>query len=159
MKKTMLWAIMAVVAIVLMSSFGFNIGGTVETLRVPAEYAGNELYVCPAADSTWDTIAGSLKLFTRPIMIMFFFVVMLLAAVWGWAMYQNLLKDKFDAKSFKNPWAYTKLTFWAAIIIVLLTMTPNYFRTVHLKNNNSNWILCDNNTPGALPVHASMVTE
>lgn len=77
--------------------------------------------------------------------------------MWSWALYQNLLKDKFVRDAYKTPWEFTKLLFWAVVIITMLTMTPNHFRTVHLDGASGDWILCDNNTPGARVVRADSV--
>ncbi len=156
MKQTMTFAILALVAIIIMSSFNINLSST-PVVSVAADVAGTELYVCPAASMTWDSIATAIHPFIRPIMIMFFFAVMMLLTVWGWAMYQNLLKDKFDRKSFATPWAFTKLTFWAGVIILLMVMTPNYFRSVTVTGDNRAWVLCENNSPGAVAVRADAV--
>jgi hypothetical protein len=72
-------------------------------------------------------------------------------------MYQNLLKDKFVRDAFKKPWAATKMLFWALVVVLLLVKTPNYFRTVHVDGTNTNWVLCESNTPGARAVRADAV--
>ena len=82
---------------------------------------------------------------------------MFLIVVWAWAMYQSLLKDKFNRDKFIKPWSYTKMLFWAIMIVYILMMTPNYFRTVHVSGSTSNWDMCDGTMPGAKAVRASMV--
>lgn len=157
MKQAMMWAIMAMIAIILMASFGFHLGGAPDVVTVPGNISGTELYVCPVASNAWDSISVAMRPFTRGLVIIYSFVVMVLVALWGWAMYQNLLKDKFDSKSFVNAWKFTKLTFWAGLILLILVKTPNYYRTVHLAGDGTAVVLCENNTPNALAVPASSV--
>ncbi len=156
MKPTMLFAIVMLAAIVLISSFGLQFAATTP-ISVPENMAGSVLYVCPMASSTWDSVAKSLEPFVRPITVGFFFAAMLLMFSWGWALYQNLLKDSFKRESFKNPWAFTKMWFWAGIIILLAVATPNHFRAVHLSGVPDQYVLCDNDTPGARAVRADAV--
>ncbi len=157
MKQTMMWAIMALTAIVMMSEFNLHLFPAAKTVSVSPSMAGTELYVCPAASSTWDSIAQTMGTFSDYIIIGFFFAVMVILFVWGWAMYQNLLNDKFDRKSFSNPWKYTKLAFWSAVIVLLLLATPNHFRRVNITGATGEWVLCENNTPGARAVRATAV--
>jgi len=156
MKQTMVFAIMALTAIVLMSSFGLQLdhGAAIE---IPASAVGHALYVCPGASATWDSIARALHPFVRYIIIGFSFAAILLMFSWGWALYQNLLKDSFKRDAFKNPWAFTKIWFWAAVIVILVAMTPNYFRTVRITGAPGQWVMCDSNTPGAAAVRADAV--
>lgn len=156
MKPTMLFAIVMLAAIVLISSFGLQFAATTP-ISVPENMAGSVLYVCPMASSTWDSVAKSLEPFVRPITIGFFFAAMLLMFSWGWALYQNLLKDSFKRESFKNPWAFTKMWFWAGIIVLLAAATPNHFRAVHLTGAPDQYVLCDNDAPGARAVRADAV--
>jgi hypothetical protein len=156
MKPTMLFAIVMLSAIVLMTAFNFTL--TPVATETAARVAGPEiLYVCPAESSVWDTLANALGYFTRPIVIAFCFAVILLLFTWGWALYQNLLKDKFVRDAFKTPWAFTKMLFWGAVAIFILIRTPDSFRIVHIDGATGDWVLCDNNTPGARAVHADKV--
>lgn len=156
MKPTMLFAIVLLTAIILMTSFDIQLSPT-QPLVVAPEVAPTTLYVCPAASKTWDMLAQAFGQFTRPLIIGFFFAVILLCFSWAWAMYQNLLKDKFVRDAFKTPWAATKLLFWAVVILSMLAFTPNYFRSVRVDGTNSNWVLCENNTPGARAVRSDTV--
>lgn len=156
MKKTMMFAIMLLIAIVLMVSFDVRLPVRgMDTSVAPA--MPDMLYVCPAASGFWDSLSNGFSHFRKPIVMGFFFGAMILTSVWLWALYQNLLKDKFNRDSFKNPWAFTKLLFWAVIIIYLIMMTPNYFRSVHLTMTNGNWVLCENTSPNAKAVPAGSV--
>ncbi len=156
MKPTMLFAVVLLTIIVLMSSFGIQLSPS-EPLALSASAAPNTLFICPAASNTWDTLANGLRQFTRPLMIGFFFALILLCFSWAWAMYQNLLKDKFVRDAFKTPWAATKLLFWAVVLVSMLVLTPNYFRSVQVSGRAGQWVLCENNTPGALAVPADSV--
>lgn len=156
MKPTMLFAIVMLTAIVLITSFGLHMSATTP-VAVPAGLQWAVLYVCPAASSTWDAVAHSIAPFGRSIIMAFFFAAMILMFSWGWALYQNLLKDSFKRESFKNPWAFTKMLFWAGVIVLMASMTPNHFRRVHITGANGEWVLCENNTPGARAVRASAV--
>lgn len=152
----MLFAIVMLTAIVLITSFDLQFGASTP-VAVPESMAANVLYVCPVASGTWDAVARALMPFTRSITIGFLFAAMILMFSWGWALYQNLLKDSFKRESFKNPWAFTKMWFWAGVIILIMALTPNHFREVHLTGSTSSYVLCDNNTPGARAVRASAV--
>ncbi len=156
MKQTMMFAIIALTAIVLVSSFGLQLDPTTP-IQVPQSAVGHELYVCPVASPTWDSIATALNPFVRTIVVAFFFAAMLIMFTWGWALYQNLLADKFKRDAYKNPWAFTKIWFWAGVIVLLAVMTPNHFRTVQITGASGQWVLCDNNTPGAVAVRADAV--
>ena len=156
MKQTMLVVIMTLAAIILMVAFDITLLPTHNTAPV-SEIAPNMLYVCPGAASPWDSIANGLSMFKKPIIIGFLFALILLIAVWAWALYQNLLKDKFNRDAFKSPWAYTKMLFWAVMIVYILMMTPNYFRTVRITGSQDNWVMCDGTSQGAHAVKASMI--
>lgn len=156
MKPTMMFAVIMVTAIVVMVSFNISLAPNAPII-LNDTVAPNALFVCPVTDSIWTQIAAGIGRFARPLKIALFFSIMILIAVWLWALYQNLLKDKFDRGAYKNPWAFTKLLFWASIIVFMLIRTPDSFRIVHLDGNNGTWVLCDNNTPGAKAVHADKV--
>lgn len=156
MKPTMMFAVIMLTAIVLMTAFNINLGSG-DIVSISAENAPNALYVCPAASTLWDRMATGFAIFKRPLTIGFYFSVMVLFFIWGWALYQNLLKDKFVRDAFKTPWAFTKLLFWAVVVVSLLLATPNHYRTVHLTGASGDWVLCDFNSPGAKAVRASAV--
>ena len=93
MKPTMLFAIVLLTSIVLMTAFNINLSPTTP-ITLSADAAPTALFVCTAASNTWDMLANGLSQFTKPLIIAFFFAVILLCFSWAWAMYQNLLKDK-----------------------------------------------------------------
>ncbi len=154
MKPSMLFAIIMLTAIVIATSFGLHLM-PYAPISVPPAAAGNALFVCPAANTTFDSIAMALQPFNKYLVIGYFFVVMLLMFSWGWALYQNLLNDKFKRGEFSNPWKLTKFTFWAGVILLVFAMTPNHFRTIKINGAPGQWVLCENTTPGARAVRAS----
>ena len=156
MKPTMLFAIMAMISIVLMAGFGLTLGPS-DAIRLSTQNAANALYVCPADSGAWASVAGNIHPFARVVSIVFIFCIVLLIFSWSWALYQNLLKDKFNRDSFKQPWGYTKMLFWAGVIALMLFYTPNHFRSVRVTGLQGDWVLCQNNTPGTQAVRASAV--
>ena len=156
MKPVMLWAIIALAAIAIVASFGFQLGQTAMP-EMSEELASNILFVCPGTDSTWESISFGIGPFMRYIVGGFFFAAVLLLFGWGWQLYQNLLNDKFKRESFKNIWGFTKVWFWALVIVMLIFYTPNRFRRVEITGAEGNWVLCEGNNPDARAVHASAV--
>lgn len=152
----MIFAIIALTTIAVAASFGIQLIPS-PTVQIPASAAGHALYVCNADDITWDSIAIAMRPAMRYITLTFFFAVMLLMFNWGWAMYQNLIADKFNQSKFSTPWKFTKFVFWAAVIVAILAATPNHFKTVHIKGADGDWVLCERNSPGAVAVRADAV--
>lgn len=147
MKPTMIFALAMVTLIALMASFDVHLGNIAPTIRVPENMLGDVLYICPAVSSGWDSAAEILRTIQTPITIAVFFAMTMLLFTWGWALYQNLLKDKFNRNMFLKPWGFTKLLFWAVVILLLATNTPNHYRAVHIRGVAGNFVLCENNTP------------
>lgn len=156
MKPLMLFAIVALVSIIIVVSFGLQLMPNAP-IALTAESAANALYICPTTSAFWDAFATALVPFHRYFIIGLFFVVMLLMFSWGWALYQNLLSDSFKRDSFKKPWQMTKFTFWVSVIVLLFVMTPNYYRSVTVDGLNGRYVLCESNTPGARAVRADAV--
>ena len=156
MKKGLLYSIIALAAIVIVAAFHMQLGN-IDSNLVSESAAGNVLYVCPGTSSAWDSVAFALRPFTNYIVAAFFFCIMLLAFGWGWQLYQNLIADKFKRDAFKNIWTYTKWTFWALVIAMLVLITPNHFRRVEITGHGDNWVMCDANMPGARAVRADAV--
>lgn len=156
MKPLMLFAIVVLVAIVIVVSFGLQLEPSAP-IEFASDAAANVLYVCPGTSAFFDNFANNLQPVHHILIIVLFAVIMLLAFSWGWALYQNLLTDSFKRETFKKPWQLTKITFWAAIIVTIFVMTPNYFRTVHVDGTVTEWVLCDADTPGARAVRADAV--
>ncbi|HOY47593.1 MAG: hypothetical protein JW985_02650 [Alphaproteobacteria bacterium] len=153
----MLFSVVLITAIILASSFGLHIMPIDSIYKLSTDVAANALYVCPVADNTWDSISHALRPGVFYINMFFFFALMLLVFSWGWALYQNLLKDSFKQDAFKNVWGFTKMLFWSAVIITILVLTPNHYKSVHVQGAKGEWILCESNSPGAIPVRANAV--
>ncbi len=156
MKPLMMFSIIAIAGIILAASFGLRILPI--TSPLPAGIDSAEiLFVCPAENASWIQISETLSQGTRYIVMVFSFVGMLLLFSWGWALYQNLLKDKFVGDAYKKPWKLTKVTFWLAIVVIILVMTPNFFRRVEILGAPGNWVLCEESDAGARAVRSSAV--
>ena len=156
MKKGLLYAAIALAAIVIVAGFSMQLG-TPPDFHIPESGADEVLFVCPMASTTWDSIALVLHPFSKYIVSAFFFAVVLLLFGWGWQLYQNLITDKFKRESFKTIWGLTKFTFWAGVVVWLLLATPNSFRRVERTDVGGDWILCESTTDGAKPVLAKYV--
>ncbi len=156
MKPLMLFAIVILVAIVIVVSFGLQLAPN-DPIQLAADSAAHALYVCPTTSGFFDAFAAALQPFYRYLVIAFFAVVMLLMFSWGWALYQNLLSDSFKRDSFKKPWQLTKFIFWIVVIVLLLVMTPNHFRMVTIDGQTTPYVLCESDTPGALAVRSDAV--
>lgn len=143
----MIFALAMLTLVLLMASFDVHLGSIAPTVHIPDKMLPQALYVCPAASHGWDSAAEILKTLKTPVLIGEFFAVTMLLFTWGWVLYQNLLKDKFDRNMFVKPWGFTKLLFWAVVILLIVTNTPNRYRTVHIRGVEGNFVLCENNTP------------
>ena len=156
MKKSMISVIIFLTAIVLMATFEFSLGpGTV--INVPADMRGRALFICPAEDSLWTSLAMGFGHFYKYITIGFFFAAIILVFMWGWALYQNLLKDSFKREDFSTPWSFTKLLFWAGVIMILVFNTPNKYRAVSVTNKPGDWVLCEDSSTDARAVNTNLV--
>jgi hypothetical protein len=139
-----------------MASFDFSLDGSAP-ITVPESVRGGVLFVCPATSGFWDALASGFAPFTRYIVIGFFFAAIILTFMWGWALYQNLLKDSFNKDSFSKPWAFTKMLFWAGVIFMLVLNTPNRYRSVTISGTPGDWVLCENSSAGARVVNTDLV--
>jgi hypothetical protein len=147
MKPMMIFVLAMMTLIILMSFFDVHLGNITPTVVVPENMLGDVLYVCPAESDGWDAASEILKSIKTPLLIGVFFAVMMLLFNWGWALYQNLLKDKFNRNMFLQPWGFTKILFWAIVVLLLAVNTPNHYRRVHVRGYSGDLVLCDNNTP------------
>lgn len=150
-KKPGLLFVVCLLAIILLAvSFNMDFGGH-PAVKLPTGINPDDvLYVCPAEDDgALAQFASALHVVGKYAYLMFAFMVLVLVFSWGWALYQNLLKDKFNADAYKNSWDLTKVVFWLAIVFYVLFMTPNYFRKVEVRGRGTNWVLCENTSEGA----------
>lgn len=159
MKPTMVTAICLLTAIIIVSSFGLQLDPVDVSSQISGAASANTLYVCPINSSIWDPIAAGFSQFATFFKVILAACLIVLSFSWGWAFYQNLLKDKFDGDKYKQPWGLTKMLFWGVVVIFMLMMTPNYFRTVHINGTNQDYILCEAGDNNARAVPADTVTH
>ena len=160
-KKPGLFLAVSVLAIIILAaSFDIHLGGAGQIHLRAGVNPGNVLYVCPVSNITFDALAKSFSVLSKQVYLLFTFALIILVFSWGWALYQNLLKDKFSADVYKNPWGLTKIFFWAMVIVTIIMVTPNYFRTVHVhvKGHTYDYVLCESNSVGARPINERAVT-
>lgn len=156
MKKSMISAIIVLTIIILMATFDLSLDGRTPT-PIPESVIDTSLFICPAVSGFWETMSAGFGAFSRYILIGFFFGAIILTFMWGWALYQNLLKDEFKKDMFSKPWGFTKLLFWAGIIILLVINTPNHYRKVQVSGRTGVWVLCESTSTGAITVPADSV--
>jgi hypothetical protein len=159
-KPGLFLSVSVLAAIILATGFGFHLGGS-EAIRLRAGInPGDVLYVCPVSNDIFDSLSQSFSMLSQQVYVLFTFALIVLAFSWGWALYQNLLKDKFSADVYKNPWALTKIFFWAMVVVTIIMVTPNYFRTVHvhIKGHTYDYVLCESNSTGARAINERAVT-
>ena len=149
-KPGLLFVVSILAIVVLAASFKMGFGGN-EPIHLPDGIDPDSvLYVCPAGvKSAWTQISTVLHSVGKNVYLFFAFMVLVLCFTWGWALYQNLLKDKFNPDAYKNSWDFTKIVFWMAVVFFILFMTPNHFRTVKVQGSSADWVLCENTSDGA----------
>ncbi len=153
-KPGLLYSVYALAVVILMTVFHLSLPEPENSVVQSVKNVDitNRLFVCPMSNETWDLISGLLESAKTYIYMGGTFIVIVLLFSWGWALYQNLLKDKFSADVYKTPWLITKITFWIIVICFVLLMTPNYFRTkvpVRSKGQLTDWVLCEQNSEHA----------
>ncbi|MFA7188157.1 MAG: hypothetical protein WC137_01630 [Alphaproteobacteria bacterium] len=157
MNPGFLFSVLAIIAIIAASSFGIHLFPTAPIHVLPDSVAENALFVCPAAQSIFNEIAKQLSYLRNSLNVVFFFIFMFWVAMIGWSLYQNLLKDKFEEKSWESIKFLGKTLFWVVLIITILIHTPNHYRRVTLDGASGNFILCESNNPASRPVLSSAV--
>lgn len=157
MKPNLFLSIMILIVIVLASAFNLHILPLDPIRQLGDSVAASALWICPKNSVVFDEISKILFMFKKQITIGLFFCLMLLMATAGWSLYQNLLKDSFDPKLYKNVWGFTKLLFWVVVIGLILMYTPNHWRSVKLRGLPGEYVMCENNQRGAVPVRSDAV--
>jgi len=152
----LLWVLLAI-AVIIMSVNDFQLMPG-KTIEVVDSAAGNVLFACPAADMQFDGVAAQLLLLKKGLIIVFSFFAMLWLAVTAWLIYQALLKDKFEKKSFELPIFLGKFLVFTGIAAIVLINSPNHFHRVNIKGMPGAWVLCENNSPGAKPVRKDLIS-
>ena len=152
-KPGLLFAIFLFTMIIVAVSFNLNFGANAPVRLHAGVNPDNVLYVCPALNSTWGQISQGLHLLAKFAPLFFSFAGIILFFSWGWALYQNLLKDKFVEDAYKNPWELTKIFFWLFVVFTVIYMTPNHFRQVEVRGSEEQLVLCENTSDGAKAVN------
>jgi hypothetical protein len=146
----LLWCLLGI-AIIVMSMNGFQLRPH-PAMELADSVAGQALFVCPAADAGFESVAKELGTFRGGLSVAFTFFAILFAAVTAWAVYTSLLNDKFDKKNYGIPIFLGKNLLWVFILTTILLHTPNYFRRVFVQGQDGAWVLCERDTPGARAV-------
>ena len=158
-KPGLLFIVSLLAIIILAASFHMDFGGNAPVALPAGVNPDGVLYVCPVAkDGVWAQVASALHGVGQYVYLFFAFMVLVLMFSWGWALYQNLLKDKFSADVYKNPWQLTKVVFWMIVACFILFKTPDYFRHVEIRGHGSNWVMCENTSTGARAVRPNAIT-
>ena len=156
-KPGLLFTVSLLAIIIVAASFDMNLGGNAPVHLPNGVNPDSVLYVCPITDGPWTQFASALHMVGKYVYLFFFFMVVVLTFSWGWGLYQNLLKDKFSADAYKNPWQLTKIVFWMAVIFFVLFKTPDYFRSVEVRGHGTNWTLCESTSTGARAIRPKNV--
>ena len=157
-KPGLLFAVSLLAIIILAVSFNLNLGGNEPVALRAGVNPDKVLYVCDSGNDTWDHISTSFHLIGRFATLFFSFAGIVLCFSWGWALYQNLLKDKFSEDAYKTPWSLTKAVFWIIVVFTILLVTPNHFRRVEVHGHGDNYVLCDSTSDGARPLNYKAVS-
>lgn len=158
-KPGLLFSVLLFAFIVLAASFNMNLDNRAAVKLRAGINPADVLYICPADNTTWLNISHSMHALSKYASIFFLFVGIVLFFSWGWALYQNLLKDKFVDDAYKTPWMLTKGFFWILIIFTLLVVTPNHYREVKVRGQDTPWVLCDSDSAGARAVGYNAVSS
>lgn len=157
MNPGFVFSVIGIIAIIVASSFGLHIFPIAPIHVLPDSVAGHALFVCPAANSMFDEIARQLSYLRNSLSVVFFFIFILWLAMIGWSLYQNLLKDKFEEKSWQSITFLGKTLFWITLIITVLMHAPNHYLRVTLDGAGGEFVLCESNNPASRPVHNNAV--
>lgn len=158
-KPGLLLAVSLFAIIILAASFNMNLGGNSPVALREGVNPDNVLYVCDAANETWNNISKSMHMLEKYASLFFSFAGIVLFFSWGWALYQNLLKDKFNEDAYKNSWELTKAVFWIIIAFTIIFATPNHYRNVNIRGHGDGYVLCENTSDGARPVNYRAVNS
>lgn len=161
-KPGLLFSVYALALIVLASVFKLHLQTNSESAKAVTKSVADHLFVCPSASQTWDSVAKAFSFSEKYISMFVVFIIIVLVFSWGWALYQNLLKDKFSADAYKNPWYITKVVFWITIVCCVLVMTPNHFRAkVSVRSGGQvvEKVLCEQSAPDATSVKIRTVKQ
>ena len=148
-KPGLLFSIVVFTIIIVAVSFNLNLGANAPVVLPAGVNPEKVLYVCPTESATWTQVSEGLRIVAKFAPLFFSFAGIILFFSWGWALYQNLLKDKFVEDAYKTPWELTKAFFWVMMVFTVLYMTPNHFRQVNVRGSDKQWVLCESTSDDA----------
>lgn len=148
--------ICCIIGVCFASFFNISVLPTSPVYNLTQEQKNIALYICPVSGAL-DGISIILKKYIKQIYIVFFYIMIAILSLWLWALYQNLLKDKFVQDAYVLPWNASKIFGILFIIIVIIAKTPNYYRTVYYKNKP--YVLCEANDTTAIAVKYTNVVN
>jgi len=165
MKPGLLFSVVAIITIIILSSFSTGPG---EWMGIPpADHSalferhnidpGAVLYVCPAESTLWDDLSNAFLEFRTQILMIWAGLLLFLVTAFGWAFYQNLIKNKFEEGTYVFAITFARGLFWITVIMVLLIFTPNHFKSVGVVGSDTRFVLCQSTTPDSRPVRADAV--
>jgi hypothetical protein len=120
--------------------------------------ASQALFVCPYADSSFDGIAAGTLASHRLLSIIYMSLLLLWVGNLLWILYNSLLKDKFERKSWDLPIFLAKILIFSFMIGTVLMHSPNHFRRVSITGAGDKWVLCEKDTPGARAVQSAALS-
>ncbi|MDR2685651.1 MAG: hypothetical protein LBB23_02650 [Rickettsiales bacterium] len=154
------FAMLALAAIVIAAVFGVSIYPTTSLhTYLPADKAAQALYVCPAAIDALTQVSKFMQMYRKQFAMAIAFFLVFGGFMAMWNLYQNLLKDKLDRKSW-DWFLKFMLPFMVVVLIAwrLLLYTPNHFREVRVAGSASHFVLCEASVPGSRPVLGDKVS-
>ena len=158
MKPGLLLSAIALVTIIVVASFGLRILPPDAIVPLPdSANPGDFLWVCPSAHPYFDRIALFFSNIQTQMNIAFFFGLLFVILAFAWALYQNLLKDKFEPKPYETAWFFTKVLFWIAVVATVLMHAPNHYRTVKIDGRTGTFVTCNMGEKNAEPVPETAV--
>jgi TRAP-type C4-dicarboxylate transport system permease small subunit len=161
-KPLLLFVMIAFVAAIVVVASGIHVMPLNSVHVLPPNVAeGSVLYVCPTdgvLNVFFSDLAKELRQFQNVLFMVFWFFFLVTLLILGWALYNNLLKDKFEEKDYKFGWFMTKWLIWITLIVSVFVNSPNAYRLVKVGKSDTPYVLCESNNPRSLMVRASSVS-
>ena len=150
------WALLAV-AIITASVNHFQLTKP-KVIELSDSVASQALFVCPAADKSFDLLAKELTGMKKTLNIFYIALVLLWIANLGWTIYNSLLIDKFERSRFDFPIFLGKSLIFLFVIGTVFMNSPNHYRDVVVLGSDKSWVLCEKNSPNAQAVQSSALS-
>lgn len=157
MNFLLLWALMGI-AIIVMTVNHFQLRPN-PPISLSDSAMQQALFVCPANDVGFAKFATQITAVKGPLSIIYTFIAILWILILGWVIYNSMLADKFERKSYDLPIFLGKFLVFSFVIATILMYTPNHFRTVSIAGTTEKWTLCEADTPGAKAIKKDAVSS